>query len=115
MSGILEEISGKLDAILEALQSGATPSKAAEPADEPAPRKRTRTPDKTKAAAVTLDAVKAKLKAVLDGKGRKTAVGILETFDASKVGDLEEGQFSDFIKACDEALSGESDDDMGID
>ena len=117
--GILEEISAKLDNVLELLnqKGGAKPSTTKDEdedddkEDEPAPagKKRTRTPNKPKA--IDLAGVKTKLKAVLDKKGRKTAMAILEKFDAEKVGDLEEDQFEKFAKACDAALGGDSDED----
>jgi hypothetical protein len=114
MSGLLEKVLEKLDEVLEALQEprqGNSP-----PPADPAPtnRKRTRTPDKAKNKAPTLDDVKGKLKEVLDEKGRGVAVSILETFDAAKVGDLEEEQFPDFMQACKEALEGEAD-NLGVD
>ena len=118
--GILEEISEKLDNVLELLNKtgSAKPSKT-KPADEdeddkddepaPAPKKRTRTPNKAKT--LTAADIKTKLKAVLDGKGRKVALAILAKFDAEKVGDIEEDQFEKFAAACDKAVGGDSDDD----
>ena len=121
--GILEEISEKLDNVLELLNKNgsAKPSKT-KPADEdeddddkddePAPtaaKKRTRTPNKPKT--LTAADIKTKLKAVLDGKGRKVALAILAKFDAEKVGDIEEDQFEKFAAACDKAVGGDSDDD----
>lgn len=117
--GILEEISEKLDTVLELLnqKGSAKPATTKEDDDQeddddkPAPttRKRTRTPNKAK----TLSAaeVKEKLKAVLDKKGRKVALALLEKFDAEKIGDLEEGQYAKFAEACDKALGGGGGDD----
>lgn len=123
--GILEQINEKLDRLL-ALQGKASKAAAAtadededekdEEEEKPATRKRTRTPSKgTKAKALTADDVKAKLKAVLDGKGRKAALAILEKFDAEKVGDLEEDQYEKFAKACDAAVGGGDEDDDDLD
>jgi hypothetical protein len=124
--GILEEISEKLDNVLELLNKtgSAKPSKT-KPADEdededdkdeapaPATRKRTRTPNKAKT--LTAADIKGKLKAVLDGKGRKVALAILAKFDAEKVGDIEEDQFEKFAAACDKAVGGDSDEDDDLD
>lgn len=60
--------------------------------EEEAPKKK-----KSKA---TLVQVKAKLKELLDEKGRKAAVKVLEAYDAEKVGDIDEDQFQDFINTC---------------
>jgi len=123
--GILEEINEKLDKLLAAAGTKAkvTAVAAEEDADEgeeDAPKKkRTRTPDK-KPKAATLETVKAKLKKVLDDVGRKDAVALLKKFKAEKVGDLEEEQYEDFVKACDAALAaaaddGDDDDDDDVD
>lgn len=69
----------------------------AEDDDEPAPT--------TKKGKIILAHVKAKLKEVLDSKGRDIAVGILEEYDAEKVGDVDEDQFKAFIASCDTALT----------
>lgn len=126
--GILEEINEKLDSVLELLnQKGAAkPSKTAKPeesedeedeeedeapASAPDKTKRTRSPNKSKGKTLTAAEVKDKLKAVLDKKGRKTALALLEKFDAEKIGDLEESQYAKFAEACDKALGGESEEE----
>ncbi len=130
--GVLERIEEKLDNVLELLaKTGkASPAKESDEdedsddedekeekaAEKPATRKRTRTPNKPKAPSAT--DVKEKLKAVLDKKGRKAALAILEKFDAEKIGDLEEDQYADFVKACEKALGAgdedEDDDDLDL-
>ena len=87
------------------VQGPATPTEVVEPTPE---KKRTRSP--TKAPAVTVVDVKAKLKSVLDSKGRKTAIRLLADFDAEKVGDLPEAEYASFMEACNVALATENDD-----
>jgi hypothetical protein len=52
----------------------------------------------------TLAQVKAKLKEVLDTKGRPAAVKVLEAFDAEKVGDLDEEEYQNVIEECERSL-----------
>jgi hypothetical protein len=102
----LDGIHEKLDQLLEA-----KPSKK-EDDDTPAEVRKVRgRPSKESKAAVTMDEAKAKLKEVLDTKGRKKALSILEDFEAEKVGDIDEENLGKFVKACDKALE-ESDDDL---
>lgn len=100
MSGVLEDLIEKVDAILAILNDKPAPAKDED--EDETPKKRTRTPNKKPA--VDIAAVKEKMKEVLDQQGRKTGLKLLKDFDAEKLGDLEESQYEDFIKACDEAL-----------
>lgn len=90
------------------------PEDADDDEDEEAPKKK-----KGKA---TIVQVKAKLKELLDAKGRDAAVKVLEAFDAEKVGDIDEDSFEDFITSAQKvidkgpnkkAVKTEDEDDLG--
>ena len=112
--GILEDINSKLDEVLGLLKTKSPSPSTAEPAADEPPAKRTRTPSKPKAPAATILEVKTKLKEILDKKGRKVAVALLQEHKAEKIGDLEPSQFDEFLAACDQALSADEEDDLDL-
>ena len=63
--------------------------------EEEAPKKKSK---------ATLVQVKAKLKELLDLKGRDAAVKVMEAFNAEKVGDIDEDDFADFITAAQKVI-----------
>ena len=59
---------------------------------------------KGKAKAVTLVEVRDALREVSQKLGKDVAVGILGEFDCAKVSEVEEGDYAELVKACNEAL-----------
>lgn len=121
--GILEEIVARLDRIEAAIATKASPTivnvaptngASASEEDEPR-RKRGRPRNDATEKELTQDQIKTKLKAVLEKKGRSTAMAILEEFDAEKIGEIDKDQYAAFSKACDKALATEESDDLDLD
>ncbi len=77
-------------------------SKKAEPEEETEEEEEAPKKKKDK---ITMVHIKAKLKDVLDAKGREAAVGLLEKFDAEKVGDIDEDNYSEFMFEAARALA----------
>jgi len=72
---------------------------------------------KAAAKAVTLVEVRDALRDVSQKLGKDVAVGILGEFDCAKVSEVEEGDYAELVKACNEALAAgeeEADEDDDI-
>jgi hypothetical protein len=61
-------------------------------------------PVKKKKVKATLVQVKAKLRELLDEKGKDATLKVMEAFDAEKVGEIDEDQYDDFIVAAQKVL-----------
>lgn len=79
--------------------------------DEPAPAKSASKGGKTKSKPIDVDAVKEKLLAYVNEKGKPAAVKMLKKFGAESVAKLKDSKYADFVAAIDAELSADSDDD----